>query len=72
MLLLIDPPKSTTILHVVTSMKYMKEAKQSNMKIRVGSTVTAKIEEMEEKTREGRIRMTRKEVKGKNKFLVQF
>ena len=60
-------------------MKYMKEAKRSNMKIGVGSIVTAKIEEMEEKTREGISRRTNNEAMccvkamvGKKKFILQF
>ena len=61
------PPKSTARLLVVTIMKETKEAKkvkQGKMKVRVGSAMTLKVGEMEEKAREGRSRRTRKEVVG--------
>ena len=57
----------------------MKEKKQIKTKIGVGSIVKAKVRNMEEKTREGRSRRTRKEATccihamvGKKKFVVQF
>ena len=57
----------------------MKENKRIKTKIGVGSLIKAKVGNMEENTREGRSRMTRKEVvgcvqsvMGKKKFLVQF
>ena len=45
-------------------MKGMKEANWSNTKIGVGSVVTERVREMEENTKEGRLRSTRKEVVG--------
>ena len=60
-------------------MKYIQEGKQINTKIVVGSAVIEKVIELEEITREGRIRMTSKEVMsfvmdmvGKQKFLINF
>ena len=57
----------------------MKEKKRIKTKIGVGSVVNAKVGEIEENTREGRIRRMRKEVvgciravAGKKIFLVQF
>ena len=44
--------------------KEAKEVKQGKMKVRVGSAMTLKAGEMEEKAREGRSRRTRKEVVG--------
>ena len=58
------PPKSTMHSPVVTIMKEMKEAKRSKNMIVVGFVVTAKVREMEEKTREGRSRRARKEMVG--------
>ena len=53
--------------------------KQNKMKIGVGSVVKENVGELEEITREGITRMTRKEVvgcvhvvEGKNKFIFQF
>ena len=51
-------PKSTMSLPVVT---IKKEAKRGKTKIGVGSIVTVKVGGFEEKTREGRIRRTRKD-----------
>ena len=48
-------------LPVVTIKKEMKEAKRGKTKIGVGSIVTVKVGGFEEKTREGRIRRTRKD-----------
>ena len=60
-------------------MKEMKETKRRNTKVDVGTLVTAKVREMEEKTRDGRSRRTRKEavgcveaMVGNKKFLVRF
>ena len=60
-------------------MKDINEANQRKMKIRMGSDVTVKVRDMEEKNREGSIRRTRKEVVGcvqdvvgKKKFLFKF
>ena len=60
-------------------MKDINEANQRKMKIRMGSDVTVKVRDMEEKNRQGRSRRTRKEVVGcvqdvvgKKKFLFQF
>ena len=57
----------------------MKEKNQIKTKIGVGSVVKAKVGEMEENTRERRIRSMRKELMGrvqavveKKKLLVQF
>ena len=57
----------------------MKEKKRIKKHIGVGSVVQAKVGEMDDKKREGRTRMTRKEVVvcvqsvvGKKKFLVLF
>ena len=57
-------------------MKDMKEANQSKKNIGVGSIVEEKVGDMEDNTREGRIRRLEKEVMGcvqavvgKNKFL---
>ena len=64
---------------VVTITEGMKEKDRIKTKIGVGSLVKAKVRKMEENTREGRSRRTRKEVVGcveavvgKKKFLVQF
>ena len=46
--------------------------KQTKTKIVVGSVVKAKVGELEKITRKGRSRRIRKEVVGKNKFLVLF
>ena len=58
-------------------MKERKEENQSKMKIGAESAMTAKVRDMKEKTREGRITRMRKEVVGcvqavvgKKKFLV--
>ena len=50
------------ILHVVTIMKYMKEAKNIKKKIRLVSIVTDMVGNMEEKNRDGRSMRIRKEV----------
>ena len=59
--------------------KEIKEAKRSNMKIGVGSVVTAEVGKAEEETREGRSRGAMREVVAcvhasvwKKKFLVQY
>ena len=60
-------------------MKEMNHKKHIKMNIGLGSVVKAEVRYIEEKTREGRIKMTSKEVLrcvqavvGKKKFLVQF
>ena len=76
----IDPQNNSTISSdVVTTMKDMKEVKQINVKIRVGSVVKAKVGYMEKKTRGERIRKMRKLVVvflhyilGKKNFMVNF
>ena len=50
--------------HVVTITKEIKEKKRTKTKIGVGSAVKAKVGEMEENTREVRIRRIRKYVVG--------
>ena len=45
-------------------MKYMKDKKRFKTKIRVGSVMKAKVGDVEDKTRHGRTRRTRKEVVG--------
>ena len=64
---------------VVTIAEEMKENKQNKEKIRVGPVVKAKVQNMEENTRDGRRRRVRKEeggcdqaVVGKKKLLIQF
>ena len=73
------PPKSTMNLPVVTVKEGMETKKQTKTKIGVGSDVKAKVRELENIKREGRIRRMRKDlvgcvhsVVGKKKFLVQF
>ena len=65
-------------LPVITNMKGMKEKKWIKTKIGVGSVMTEKFREMEEKTGEGRSRRVSiyvlgcvKAVLGKNNTLVQ-
>ena len=67
---------SSTIL---TTTEGMKVKKQNKTKIGVGSVIKAKVGELYQITREGKIRKMRKEVVGfvqavvgKKKFLVQF
>ena len=50
--------------HVVTITEGMKDNKRINKNIGVRSVVEAKVGDMEENTREGRRRRTRKEVVG--------
>ena len=58
------PPKSNMSLPVVTIMKERRGSKRGMMKIGVEYILTANIGEMEEKTMEGEIRSTRKELVG--------
>ena len=58
------PAKTNTRSPVHPLIKERKEAKRGKMKVVVGSVVTAKVGEIEEKTREGRSRRMRKEVVG--------
>ena len=71
-------PMSTMISPVLKIVEGVKVNKQNKTKIGVGSIVAAKVRELEDITREGRIRRMRKEVVGcvqdivgKKKFLVQ-
>ena len=73
------PPKSTMSSPGFKISQEMMEKKRIKKQIGVGSVVKAKVGEMEENTREGRIRRMRKElmgcvqaVVGKKKLLVQF
>ena len=66
-------------LPVITTMKEMKDNKRTNTRIRVGSVMKAKVEEMEKNIRDGRTRKMRREVVGrvqygvgKNNFSVLF
>ena len=66
-------------LPVITTMKGVKGKKWIKKKVGVGFAVEAKVREVEETTREGRIRRVRKEVVGcvqdvvgRNKFVVKF
>ena len=56
----IPPPKSTIRSSVVTVKEGMEMKKQTKTKIRVGSVVKAKVGELENVTRDGRIRSMRK------------
>ena len=58
------PPKSTMISPVVTITKEMMDKKFIKMKIGVGSVVKAKVREIEDNTKEGRIWSMSKEVVG--------
>ena len=72
-------PKSTMTSHVLTIAEGMKVKNQNKTKIGVGSVVKAKVGELRNITRKGRIRSMRKavvgfvqDVMGKNKLLFQF
>ena len=56
------PPHSTMILPVVTTMKYIKEDKQSKTKIGVGSSMTENVVEVGEDIRKVESRSVRNEV----------
>ena len=56
--------------NVVTIKERMKEKKRIKTNIGVGYVVNAKVGEIKEKTREGRIRLTRKEMVGCFKAMV--
>ena len=75
----LPPPKSTMISPVVTVKEGMEIKKQTKTKIGLGSVVKAKVGELENITREGRIRGMRKyvvifvqTVVGNNNLLIQF
>ena len=57
-------PNSNKSFHVRTIMNMRKETDQENTKIGVGNSLTMKVRETDEKSREGKIRMTRKELVG--------
>ena len=59
---MLPPPKSTKIFPVGITTKRCKEAKRDKTKIGVGDSVTMKVEEIDEKNREGKIRRMMKEL----------
>ena len=61
---LITSTKSTKSFLVDTTTKSMKEANMDKAKIGVGTSITAKVREIDEKIREGERRRTRKELVG--------
>ena len=58
------PPKSTRSFPVGTITKRRKEAKWDRRKIGIGTSVTVKVGEIDEKIREGKSRRMRKELVG--------
>ena len=58
------PLKLTKILHVGTMTKKRKEENQDKTRIGVGSSVTVKVGEIDEKIREGKIIRKRKDMVG--------
>ena len=59
---MLPPLKSTKICPVGTTNKRWKEAKRDKTKIGVGDSVTMKVQEIDEKNREGKIRRMMKEL----------
>ena len=60
----LTPPKSTKSFPVETITKRRKEAKRDKTKIGVRTSVTVKIRDIDEKTRDGKTRRMRKELVG--------
>ena len=56
----LTPPKSTKSFPVETITKRRKEAKRDKTKIGVGTSVTVKIRDIDEKTRDGKTRRMRR------------